>query len=110
MKMFAFFGYITTKLVKIIQALYYNNKCQVIHNSTLSPSFSVHTGVRQGCWLALNGKPVLFWKGISGLKCPCFLLYACERRWESFEFRAVPILLRKLSNISLTVMAELFRL
>jgi len=28
-------------------------------------------------WLALNGKPVLFWKGISGLKCPCFLFYVC---------------------------------
>jgi len=24
------------------------------------------------CWLAVNGKPVLFWKGISGLKFPCF--------------------------------------
>jgi len=28
-------------------------------------------------WLAVHGKPVLFWKGISGLKCPCFLFYAC---------------------------------
>ena len=28
-------------------------------------------------WLAVNGKPVLFWKGISGLKFPCFLFYAC---------------------------------
>jgi len=56
MKMFAIFGFITTKLVKIIQALYYNNKCQVIHNSTLSSSFSVHTGVRQGCLLS----PLIF--------------------------------------------------
>jgi len=29
-------------------------------------------------WLAVHGKPVLFWKGISGLKFPCFLLYAYE--------------------------------
>jgi len=28
-------------------------------------------------WLAVNGKPVLFWKGISGLKFPRFLSYAC---------------------------------
>ena len=48
----------------------------------------------------VHGKPVLFWKGISGLKFPCFLFYACEWRWELFEFRAVPILLRKLPNIS----------
>jgi len=25
-------------------------------------------------WLAVHGKPVLFWKGTSGLKFPCFLL------------------------------------
>ena len=25
-------------------------------------------------WLAVNGKPVLFWKGISGLKFPCFII------------------------------------
>jgi len=53
-------------------------------------------------WLAVHGKPVLFWKGISGLKFPCFLFYACylpEWRWEPFEFRAIPILLRNLPNI-----------
>jgi len=53
-------------------------------------------------WLAVHGKPVLFWKGISGLKFPCFLFYACllpEWRWEPVEFRAIPILLRKLPNI-----------
>ena len=27
--------------------------------------------------LAVHGKPVLFWKGISGLKFPCFLFYSC---------------------------------
>jgi len=51
-------------------------------------------------WLAVHGKPVLVWKGISGLKFPCFLLYACEWRWEPVEFRAIPILLRKLPKIS----------
>ena len=28
-------------------------------------------------WLAVHGKLVMFWKCISGLKLPCFLLYAC---------------------------------
>jgi len=54
-------------------------------------------------WPFLNGKPVLFWKGISGLKFPCFLFYACllpEWRREPVEFRAIPILLRKLPNIA----------
>ena len=31
---------------------------------------------RKPYWLAVHGKPVLFWKGISGLKFPCFLFYA----------------------------------
>jgi len=58
--------------------------------------------VFQFFWLAVHGKPVFFWKGISGLKFPCFLFYACllpEWRWEPVEFRAIPILLRKLRNI-----------
>ena len=45
---------------------------------------------------------VLFWKSISGLKFPCFLFYACllpEWIWEPVEFRAIPILLRKLPKI-----------
>ena len=53
-------------------------------------------------WLAVHGKPVLFWKGISGLKIRCFLFYACllpECRWEPVEFWAIPIWLRKLPNI-----------
>jgi len=37
-----------------------------------------HTCIRQQqCFLlAVHGKLVLFWKGISGLKFPCFLFYA----------------------------------
>ena len=41
----------------------------------------VHTFIRHSkrFWLAVHGKPVLFWKGTSGWKFPCFLFYACER-------------------------------
>jgi len=42
-------------------------------------------------WLAVHGKPVLFWKGISGLKFPCFL-FVHAKGTGPFEFRAVPIL------------------
>ena len=43
------------------------------------------------CWLAVHGKPVLFWKGNSGLKSPCFLFMHANGTGP-FEFRAVPIL------------------
>ena len=43
------------------------------------------------CWLAVHGKPVLFWKGTSGLKFPCFLFMHANGTGP-FEFRAVPIL------------------
>ena len=42
-------------------------------------------------WLAVHGKPVLFWKGISGLKFPCFLFMHANGTGP-FEFRAVPLL------------------
>ena len=42
-------------------------------------------------WLAVHGKPVLFWKGTSGLKFPCFLFMHANGTGP-FEFRAVPIL------------------
>ena len=42
-------------------------------------------------WLAVHGKPVLFWKGNSGLKFPCFLFMHANGTGP-FEFRAVPIL------------------
>ena len=42
-------------------------------------------------WLAVHGKPVLFWNGTSGLKFPCFLFMHANGTGP-FEFRAVPIL------------------
>jgi len=41
--------------------------------------------------IAVHGKPVLFWKGNSGLKFPCFLFMHANGTGP-FEFRAVPIL------------------
>ena len=47
---------IQQKLVNIIQALFENFECQVIHNNQLTEPFRVDTGVKQGFILS----PVLF--------------------------------------------------
>jgi len=40
------------KFISIIQKLYEDASCQVIHNGKLSEPFTVQTGVRQGCLLS----------------------------------------------------------
>lgn len=47
---------IPQKLVNIIQSLYENIECQVIHDNKLTEPFGVDTGVKQGCILS----PMLF--------------------------------------------------
>ena len=47
---------IPQKMIKLIQQLYENSSCQVIHNGKLSDHFEVKTGVRQGCLLS----PLIF--------------------------------------------------
>ena len=44
------------KVVNIIQALYENFECRVIHDNKLTEAFEVKTGVKQGCILS----PLLF--------------------------------------------------
>ena len=43
---------IPQQLVNIIQALYKNFECRVIHNNQVAEPFIVDTGVRQGCTLS----------------------------------------------------------
>ena len=40
------------KFITIIQQLYKNATCQVVHNGKLTEPFSIKTGVRQGCILS----------------------------------------------------------
>ena len=40
------------KFISIIQQLYDNSSCQVIHDGKLTDTFQVQTGVRQGCILS----------------------------------------------------------
>ena len=47
---------IPNKLVNIIQSLYKNFECRVIHNNELTEPFKVDTGDKQGCILS----PILF--------------------------------------------------
>ena len=42
--------------IKLIQQLYNNAECQVIHNGKLTEPFTIQTGVRQGCMLS----PMIF--------------------------------------------------
>ena len=61
--------------------------------STFSPLIQLESlsSAQTGFWLAVHGKPVLFWNGTSGLKFPCFLFMHANGTGP-FEFRAVPIL------------------
>lgn len=78
---------IPDKLVKIIQGLHYNNKCQVIHNSTLSPSFSVHTGVRQGCLLSpLIFSVVIDWIMRTAMTPPRGIQWSLTAKLEDLDF------------------------
>ena len=47
---------IPNKFITITQQLYLQSSCRVIHNGNLTDSFTVETGVRQGCLLS----PFLF--------------------------------------------------
>ena len=47
---------IPAKFVTLIQQMYENSTCQVIHNGKLSETSEVKTGVRQGCILS----PLIF--------------------------------------------------
>ena len=40
------------KFINIIQQLYKDSNCQIIHNGTLTDPLAVKTGVRQGCMLS----------------------------------------------------------
>lgn len=53
MKLMQHYG-IPQKLINIIQQLYEDSSCQIIHNGKLTNPFAVKTGVRQGCMLSLT--------------------------------------------------------
>ena len=53
---------IPAKFVTLIQQMYENSTCQVIHDGKLSETFEVKTGIRQGCILSpLNFIMVIDW-------------------------------------------------
>ena len=54
-KLLRYYG-VPLKIIHLIQQLYENAACQVIHNGKLTEPFEVKTGVRQGCLLS----PMIF--------------------------------------------------
>ena len=54
-KLLRYYG-VPLKIIHLIQQLYENAACQVIHNGKLTEPFKVKTGVRQGCLLS----PMIF--------------------------------------------------
>ncbi len=78
---------IPVKITSIIQGLYKNTKCQVIHNSSLSPSFSVHTGVRQGCLLSpLIFSVVIDWIMKTSMTPPRGIQWSLTAKLEDLDF------------------------
>ena len=67
----------------------WSGKCGCL--SCCPPCFNLKKSLLHYFWLAVHDKPVLFWKGTSGLKFPCFLFMHANGTGP-FEFRAVPIL------------------
>lgn len=57
-----YFG-VPKKIIKIIQLIYEDYKCQIIHEGKLSEPFAIKTGVRQGCLLS----PIIFLMVLDGV-------------------------------------------
>lgn len=75
------------KIVRIIQGLYNNTKCQVIHNSSLSPLFNVGTGVRQGCLLSpLIFSLVIDWIMKTSMTPPRGIQWTLSSKLEDLDF------------------------
>jgi hypothetical protein len=78
---------IPTKLCNIIQELYRNVSCKVIHNGTIGRPIEVGAGVKQGCILS----PVLFtivmdWIMKKSTKTPCGIQWTMSTRLEDLDF------------------------
>ena len=75
------------KIVNIIQGLYKNTKCQVIHQSALSPSFNVDTAVRQGCLLSpLIFSVVIDWIMRTSMSPPRGIQWTLTTKLEDLDF------------------------
>ena len=78
---------IPEKFINIIRSFYEGMTCQVVHNSDLSPSFAVTTGVWQGCLLS----PVIFllvidWVLKKTMGEPRGLQWTFTKRLEDLDF------------------------
>ena len=78
---------IPEKIADIMQSLYDNTKCQVIHNSSLSEPFEVVTGVRQGCMLSpVISTLVIDWIMKTSMDLPRGLQWTLTSKLEDLDF------------------------
>jgi hypothetical protein len=78
---------IPQKVVNVIQNIYQDTTCRVIHNADLSEPFTINTGVRQGCLLS----PMIFslvidWVMKTAMDPPRGIQWTLTRKLEDLDF------------------------
>src|ERR1700753_1258489 len=85
-KILRYYG-LSIKIVNIIRSLYTNTRCRVIHNSDLTESFEVKTGIRQGCLLSpLFFSLVIDWVMKSATSPPRGIKWNIMQKLEDLDF------------------------
>src|ERR1700753_2667348 len=85
-KILRYYG-LPIKIVNIIRSLYTNTRYRVIHNSDLTESFEVKTGVRQGCLLSLLlFSLVIDWVMKSAMSPPRGIQWNIMQKLEDLDF------------------------
>jgi len=78
---------IPLKIVRIVQSLYNDTTCHVIHNTSLSDPFKINTGVRQGCLLSpLIFSLVIDWVMKSAMYPPRGIQWTLLQKLEDLDF------------------------
>ena len=74
-------------MVRIIQSLYKDTACQVVHNTNVSDPFTVNTGVRQGCLLSpLIFSLVIDWVMRTSMDPPRGIQWTLMHKLEDLDF------------------------
>ena len=85
-KLLGLYG-VPDKVIRITKQFYQDFSCQVIHSGSVTESFTISTGVRQGCLLS----PLLFlividWVTKTAFNTPRGIRWTLTKRLEDFDF------------------------